>query len=128
MKRPVDLRKAREQVAILAKALDVRAPAVQLAPKYQHSFYGISERTIYLCTGSAGWTVEDCILHEFAHHVVQMRYTRRCKLHHGPEFKAAMVQVVRAWYGENTDRYEWKKEYKSVQRLADVAANRAQPR
>lgn len=128
MIRPIDLQKAREQVALLAKELDIQAPKVRLAPKYKHSFYRIVERTIYLCTASKWWSVEDSILHEFAHHVVHMRYARRCKSHHGPEFKAAMIQVVRAWYGENTDRYEWEKEYKSVRHLADIAANRMQPR
>jgi hypothetical protein len=72
----------------------------------------------------------DVLLHEFSHILnhhkniknvpFDKKYTRsksgkflRVVKSHGPEFKATLFQVVQVWYGD-VDKYEWKKDYKSI--------------
>lgn len=125
--RPIDFLAVDRQLVALAKHFKVPVPKVAWnhGNKDVDSYRYKTQEIRFHQHNRTLWTIEQSVVHEFAHHLVGQRYHPRPRRHHGVQFKAALIAVVIAWYGvEHTDRYCWHLEYKSLRPLQAVANRR----
>jgi len=109
---------AAEMILLLSSALGVSAPGMRWSDRARRGRYGLVSMLIVV--GPRCWRgAEASILHEFAHHVVNVRNPYRWERggrinHHGPDFIEALRLVVSEWYGMAS--YPWGTEYASIRR------------
>lgn len=107
------LSRAKECTVILSLEFGIPVPTVQATLRQNISFASILHHSINL----AHWALtegswEHITLHEFAH-LVQYSPSRRTGRRiqpHGPEFRQALLDVAKAWYGD-PKRHPWEKEH-----------------
>lgn len=110
------LERLKEIADILSAEFNVKPPQVVFSLR-QVACYQTFFRTIRFPKRGSFRGVEFSMLHEFAHHLVEMTVSAKEKRrirHHGPVFRDMLHKVAAAWYGD-PERYAWGSEYKSIQ-------------
>ena len=105
---------SRELTKRVCALLGVREPFIRWSGRSRNGRYRLG--TILI--GPRAWRgVEDCLLHEIAHHVARVRclregWTRSGQGPHGTRFQKALLDVVAA----NGKPYAWATEYRALRR------------
>ena len=103
---------AREMLALLSPEFGVPPPRLRWIMGAR-AWYYYNLREIRVGPNSWGG-VENCVIHEFAHHVAQ---SLDGNYGHRGRFFEYLCEVARVWYGDES-RYGWSYEYKSLQKRA----------
>lgn len=103
--------KLQEIANILAAEFNIKPPLVSINSRRRGASYTPMFRRINIPFAGSWRGTENSMVHEFAHHLVNVRSPRARP--HGSEFIRALAEVSAAWYGD-IHQYDWKTEYKSV--------------
>ena len=113
--KPEDIK---DNVTMICKKLKVRKPKIKLNPRGRRGKYYSRQRMIDIHLNC--WRgIEQCVLHELAHHLEYTRNGGRSaepNTAHGATFVACLVQVTNIWYGHHSE-YDWSTEYSTVQKI-----------
>lgn len=110
---------AKEIISILSEQFQVRAPKVKIVKQCRHGiYYRGSNRIVLPYYVRLHRTLEDTLLHEFAHSVAFQQWNKNpvpTFRPHGKEFQSILRAVIEAYYGKgNLDMYGWSSEYQQV--------------